>query len=221
MTDKPLRVDLHVHTNHSKDSRASPGSMIKRALALGLDAIAVTDHDTVSGSLEAMELARGTPLLVIPGQEIRTRDGEIIVLGIKKDLPGRLPALDTMKMARNSGGFVIVPHPFDRMRKGLGNTMTSCLKYIDAVEVFNARTIFNKFNKKAMSFAREHSLPMTSGSDGHFPEEMGKSYLLVHSPRDIQSILEAVRSGRTELVMNRQARASRLKRGLLKIRTYF
>jgi predicted metal-dependent phosphoesterase TrpH len=216
-----LMVDFHVHTSHSKDSRADPSEVVDRALELGLDAIAVTDHNTVSGSLEAERIARGTGLLVIPGQEVRCREGEIMVLGFRKSLPVGMPAADLIDLARKGGGFIVIPHPFDLMRNGIGNSLASLAGRIDAVEAFNSRTIFNRFNSKAMSFAKDNGLPVTAGSDSHFVGEMGKAMVLVKSSRTVPAILRAVREGRTELVVSRQSLASGIRRGLLKIRTYF
>jgi predicted metal-dependent phosphoesterase TrpH len=218
---RPLKVDIHVHTHHSRDSRASPTDVVRHALELGFDAIAVTDHDTVGGALEAEQAARGTGLIVIPGQEVSASEGEIIALGLRKALPRGMPALETMRQAKKEGGFVVVPHPFDLMRRGIGSSIKACTAYIDAVEVFNARTIFNRFNKKARAFAEESGLPMVAGSDSHFLDEMGKAYLLVSSPREASAVLDAIRSGRTELVIRRQPMASAIRRGLVKIGTYF
>ena len=215
-----LRADMHVHTDHSKDSRTSPKDVVKRAIELGMDVIAVTDHNTVSGSLESEKYARGR-ILVIPGQEVHCKEGEVIVLNVRKTLPNKMPAKDLMKMARKEGGFVIVPHPFDLLRKGIGNPKESVLRYIDAVEVFNARTIFNRFNNKAMAFAESNDLPKTVGSDSHFPEEMGKTAMLIDSEKTIESVLNAIRLKKTELVVKKQNLSSGIKRGILKIRTYF
>jgi predicted metal-dependent phosphoesterase TrpH len=221
MTPRPLKVDLHIHTNHSKDSRASPEAMVKRALELGFDAIAVTDHNTVSGSLEAERLAEGTGLLVIPGQETLASEGELITLGLRETLPSGRTVRETAGQARKAGGFVIAPHPFDPMRRGLGRAIEPCLKHMDAIEVFNARTIFRGFNNKALSFAREHGLPMVAGSDSHFPEEMGAVYMLVRAPMETRAIFEAIRLGQAELFASSQPMKPRIKRGLMKIRTYF
>jgi predicted metal-dependent phosphoesterase TrpH len=221
MKPNPLKVDLHIHTNHSRDSRASPESMVKHALEMGFDAIAVTDHRTVSGALEAERLARGTGLLVIPGQETVTLEGELIVLCLRETLPNGRPLLETIRQAREAGGFIIVPHPFDPMRRGVGNAIKPCLEHIDAIEVFNARTIFRRFNEKALSFAREHNLPSVIGSDSHFPEEMGGTYMLVRAQKEARAILDAIRSGKTEFFISSQPMKPRIKRGLMKIRTYF
>jgi predicted metal-dependent phosphoesterase TrpH len=218
---KPLKVDLHVHTEHSEDSRATPMSVVDKAIELGFDAIAVTDHNTVSGSLEAERLAKGTNLLVIPGQEVLTKEGEVVVLGLREGIPRGMPALDTMRQAREKGGFVIVPHPFDLMRRGIGKRLGPLLKYVDAIEVFNSRTIFGTFNSKALSFAERNGLPMTAGSDSHSPGEMGKTYMLVRSAVNQESLFEAVRSGNSELVTYGQGLPHGIRRGLMKIRTYF
>jgi predicted metal-dependent phosphoesterase TrpH len=216
-----LKIDLHVHTSYSKDSLASPGSVVKKAIELGLDAIAVTDHDTIKGALEAEKLARGKDLLVIPGQEIHTQDGEVIILGIRESLPSYRPALETLNLAKQKGGFVIIPHPFDFMRKGLGRNIYECLDYIDAIEVFNARTIFNRANNKALEFADQQGFPKVTGSDSHFLEEMDSAFMLVKSPKQTEAIFNTIRSGNIELIKRKQAKSISIKRGLMKIRTYF
>ena len=221
MEAEPLKVDMHVHTNHSKDSRTSPREVVKRALELGLDAIAVTDHNTVSGALEAERAAHKTPLLVIPGQEVGAKEGEVMVLNVRETIPHGMSCLQTMRQARKLGGFVVVPHPFDLMRNGLGKSMQGCLRYIDAIEAFNARTLLGIFNTRAMAFAQEHGLPITAGSDSHFPEEMGNTHMLIASAKDTQAILEAITSGKAEIVARKQSLPRGVKRGLLKIRTYF
>lgn len=221
MARPTLKADFHVHTDHSKDSRTSPKEVVKRAIDLGLDVIAVTDHNTVKGSLEAEKYAKGKPLLVIPGQEVHCKEGEIIVLSIRETLPNKMPARELMKMAHKKGGFVIVPHPFDLLRKGAGKSLPEFLDLIDAIEVFNARTIFDSFNRKALSFAHDHNIPATVGSDSHFPEEMGKAIVVVHAEPNEKDIYNALRSGKTELVMSKQGLPAGIKRGLYKIRTYF
>jgi predicted metal-dependent phosphoesterase TrpH len=215
----PLKVDLHLHSAYSKDSRATPEEVVRRSIELGFDVISITDHGSVQGSLEAQAMPSG--LLVIPGQEVKTSDGELIVLGLRHPLPSKQPALETAMNARKQGGFVILPHPFDPMRRGIGSLSKKLLGHIDAVEVFNSRTIFSRFNQKARQFADQEGLPSVVGSDSHFPGEMGKAFMLINSKKSPQEIFNAIRQGRLRLVVNKQGMTPRIKRGLLKIRTYF
>lgn len=214
-----LKVDLHTHTIFSSDGGQTPEELVKRAIACGLDAVAVTDHNDVQGSLLAQKYAakHKGKLVVFPGQEVKTAQGEIIVLGLTSNLPRKLDVGYTVQLAKRLGGFVIVPHPFDRMRSGIGPE-DSILKHVDAIEGFNSRTIFNRFNQKAFEYARESGKPILASSDAHFPDEMGKTYTLVRSKRDPASILEAIKSNRIEMFPVRQPFHSGIKRGLRKVR---
>jgi predicted metal-dependent phosphoesterase TrpH len=193
-----LRVDFHVHSHFSFDGDMSPEEIIKLAKKLGLDAIAVTDHNTIEGSKETEKLARG--LIVFVGSEIRGKGGEIIGLNLKSEIPPDLPLIETCKLIKKQGGFVIIPHPFDRLRNGMGKKIEKIVKYIDAVEVFNARTLFDKFNKDSLKFAEKHKLPKVAGSDAHFGIEMGSAYTLVDSGKSKDEILEAVKKGKTRVI---------------------
>jgi predicted metal-dependent phosphoesterase TrpH len=192
-----LKVDLHVHSDFSMDGDMSPKEIIDLAEKLGLDAIAVTDHNTIEGGKEAEKLAKG--LVVFVGSEIKTESGEIIGLNLKKDVPADLPPVQTCKLIKEQGGFVLVPHPFDKMRRGVGEEIEKIVRYIDAVEVFNARTLLDRFNKNALKFAEEHKLPKVAGSDAHFGAEIGSAYTLVYSEGRKDKILDAVKEGKTKI----------------------
>ncbi len=194
---KGLKVDLHIHSDFSMDGNMSPGEIIDIAKKIGLDAIAVTDHNNIEGGKETEKLAKG--LIVFVGSEIKTERGEIIGLNLKKDVPPDLPLVQTCKLIKEQGGFVLVPHPFDRMRRGVGKGIEKIVRYIDAIEVFNARTLLDRFNKNALKFAEEHKLPKVAGSDAHFGTELGSAYTLVYSERGKEGILEAVKGGKTKI----------------------
>jgi len=130
-----LRFDLHVHSNFSRDGYDSIDSILKRAKEIGLNGIAITDHNTIEGGLTGAKMAGalgldlmvipgvgalGLDLMVIPGVEVSTARGHLVVLGITKDIPPDLPVDETIKIARDMGGIVIVPHPFHPFRHGLG-----------------------------------------------------------------------------------------------------
>ncbi len=179
------------------DGSMSPEEIITLAKKLGLDAIAVTDHNSIEGGRETERLAKG--LIVFVGSEIRTKEGEVIGLNLKKDIPSALPLMQTCRLIKEQGGFLIVPHPLDRMRRGVGKGIEKIVRYIDAVECFNARTLLDKFNKNASEFAEDHKLPKVAGSDAHFGGEMGSAYTLVDSEKRKDKILEAVKRGKTKI----------------------
>jgi hypothetical protein len=188
-----LKADFHIHSHFSADSDLSPAEILKYAKRAGLDAIAVTDHNTIEGGKAVQKIAKG--IIVIVGSEIKTSEGEIIGLNLKKDVPCGLSPLKTCRLIKEQGGLVIIPHPFDRFRSGIGNAAEKIVKHIDALEVFNARTMLEKFNEDAYVFAKKHDLPCIAGSDSHFASEIGSAYTVVSSEKSKTGILKAVISG--------------------------
>jgi predicted metal-dependent phosphoesterase TrpH len=217
---RKLKVDLHTHTTFSKDGGQSPQELVDKAISLGFDAIAVTDHDTVEGSLVAERYAAGKPIIIFPGQETVTDKGEVVILNLRETLPAGRGLKETVRLAKERGGFVIAPHPFDLMRRGIGNNLDSILNHVDAIEAFNSRTIWTRFNSRAREYAERAKKPMVAGSDSHFPEEIDKTYMLVSSRKDPADILKSILAGRVELVTKAQGRYSKLMRGFRKLRTY-
>ncbi len=112
-----LTCDLHVHTNYSKDGESSVEEIIRPAEAVGLDAIAITDHDSVDGAKKA--LLYETSVLVIPGIEVSTKQGHLLVLGVTEVIPAGLDVLDTVALARLMGAVLILPHPYHVWRHGV------------------------------------------------------------------------------------------------------
>jgi predicted metal-dependent phosphoesterase TrpH len=220
---KRLKVDLHIHTKHSKDGEIEPKDLVKKAAELGFDAIAVTDHGTVKGAIETKEIARKTAknLIVFVGQEVKTNKGEVLVYNVRKEIKEEQDLLKTCQEAKKSKGFLVVPHPFDLMRRGIGENTKSILGYVDAIEGFNARTVINRFNERAMEFTKENNKPMVVGSDSHFLDEFGKTYMLIESEKGERGILSAIEKGRFEIVMQKHDMKLSMKRGMRKIRTYF
>ncbi len=196
-----LKADFHVHTYHSRDANIKPRDLVLKAKAIGMDVIAVTDHNTFGGFSEVEKEAERSykNLILFRGEEIRVKGGEIIALGINKEIPKKLNPVEACKLVRKQGGFIILPHPFDRFRKGLGNSSNEILNYLDAVEGFNSRTMLSSFNKKNVSFAEKNDIPMVAGSDAHFLEEFGNAWTMIDSGRNKNDILDAIKNGKTRV----------------------
>ena len=168
-------ADLHMHTSWSKDCRVPVADLLDHAEAQGLGAIAITDHNTFGGALEAVELARGRALTVIPGEEIKTDgQGEVIGLFLSEEIPRGLSFGDTIAAIRDQGGLVYLPHPFDRMHTVPdAATIHRHLAEIDVFEVYNARLLLDGYNDEALRFARKYNLVMGAGSDAHVLQGVG------------------------------------------------
>lgn len=171
-----MRCDLHIHTMYSPDSKTTPEQIISRCKKTGIDCIAVTDHNTIAG---AVELKRIAPFKVIVSSEIHTRDGEVIGYFLSEEIPGKLPALETVRLIKKQGGLACVPHPFDILRGSAINrdSLDEILQEVDIIETFNARSFYRHYNTMARQFAAQHNLPASAGSDAHTPEEIGKTYV--------------------------------------------
>jgi predicted metal-dependent phosphoesterase TrpH/glycosyltransferase involved in cell wall biosynthesis len=170
-----ILCDLHMHTHWSHDCSIPVQDLLDHAEAIGLGAIAITDHNRFGGALEAVELARGRPLTVIPAEEVKTDgQGEVIGLFLEEEIPRGLSFGETIEAIKAQGGLVYVPHPFDRMHAiPSPRTLHRHLADIDVFEVYNARLLRESFNVEALRFARKYDLTMGAGSDAHVLQGVG------------------------------------------------
>ncbi|ADI73461.1 PHP domain protein [Methanohalobium evestigatum Z-7303] len=190
-----LLIDVHVHSCFSKDSNSKLESIISFAEKNGLDAVAICDHDTVEGGIEGLKVAKklGSKITVIPGIEVTSTKGHILVLGVDKNIEPHLTPEETIKAARKSGGVVIVPHPFKISSQGIG--FVDGID-IDAVEVLNSRCFTDKPNDEARRAAQLHNIPEAGGSDSHIPDTVGQTYTIVEvSENTPEAIISAIKNG--------------------------
>ncbi|HZU13544.1 MAG TPA: PHP domain-containing protein [Chloroflexota bacterium] len=189
-----MKIDLHTHTLHSKDSLNEYDRIIEAVQRAGLDGIAVTDHNEFDG---ALEMQRRAPFLVIPAEEIKTAEGEIIGLFLQEWIEPDLDPIETVDRIHAQGGLAYVPHPFDRLR-GSHITRDALVKvtpHIDLLEVFNARNALPQFNSRALAYAREHGIPAGAGSDAHTYDEYGAAYIDVPPFEGPQGFRDALQHG--------------------------
>ncbi len=170
-----MRGDFHMHTYFSRDCMTSPEALVRRCQDVGLNCIAVTDHNSIRGSQAVKAIA---PFMVILGEEIKSTAGEVTGLFLKEEIKPGLSHVDTAKRIKDQGGLVSVPHPFT----GLGRSslarepLMDILPYVDIVERFNARTMQRQLNEQGRRFAEDHGLAATAVSDSHTLGELGRTY---------------------------------------------
>jgi len=191
-----ILCDLHMHTSWSHDCTVDPADLIMYAEAVGLGAIAVTDHNSLGGALETAELASGRDLVVIPGEEVKTDgQGEVIGLFLQEEIPRGLSFADTIAAIRRQGGFVYVPHPFDRLHAIPDPaTLHKHLADIDIFEVYNARLLFEGYNDEAVRFAGKYNLMVGAGSDAHVLQGVGTGALRMRAFDGPDEFLLSLRS---------------------------
>jgi predicted metal-dependent phosphoesterase TrpH/glycosyltransferase involved in cell wall biosynthesis len=188
-------ADLHMHTSWSHDCQIPVEDLLDHAEAQGLGAIAVTDHNVFGGAQEAVELARGRDLIVIPGEEVKTDgQGEVIGLFLSEEIPRGQSFAATVEAIRAQGGVVYVPHPFDRLHAiPDAATLHRHLQELDVLEVYNARLLFEAYNDEALRFARKYDLTMGAGSDAHVLQGVGTGALRMRAFDGPQEFLASLR----------------------------
>ncbi len=170
-----MKADLHAHTHFSRDAVTSVKTFVRRYERAGIDCVAVSDHNNVDGALAVRE---GAGFQVIVSEEIRSTQGEIIGLFLRESVPKGLTPEDTVHAIREQGGLVLVPHPFDRLRRSplREEALLRILPQVDVIEVFNSRTILRSDDERARRLAEEHGKLMSAATDAHTPWEIGLAY---------------------------------------------
>jgi predicted metal-dependent phosphoesterase TrpH/glycosyltransferase involved in cell wall biosynthesis len=198
-----IHVDLHMHTDHSPDCATSVDTLLDTAKRAGLGAIAITDHNEVSGALEARERADG--IKVIVAEEVKTADqGEVIGLFIEEKIPRGMTLEETIAEIRRQGGLVYVPHPFDRMHSVPDyEHLLNVVEDIDAIEVFNPRVAFSAFNEEAARFAAKYRIVAGAGSDSHVAQGLGSVKIKMRDFDGPEEFLESLRDA--DIVRKKQS----------------
>lgn len=194
-----MLVELHTHTHYSRGTRVkydgidSPEKMVKHAKKLGIDAINISDHNTIQGAIKAKKI--GKDILVIIGEEINTDSGDVIAVGIQEEIPRGVDFFDVLDNIHEQGGIAIAAHPFFGYKNySLGKLAEHC----DAVEVFNCLNRDRISNKKCLEFVKRTGMPAVAGSDAHCAEMLGHGLNYIQA-QDLDGILKEIEKGRVKI----------------------
>lgn len=200
-----VKLDFHVHTNYSPDSVITFESLVDACREKGIDAVAIMDHDEFCGAEEFFERAdelRGKGEWapeILKGEEIRTTGGEICGLFLKEKVPRKRSPLETMRMIKEQGGLVYVPHPFDLLKlkrlRARDLEMFAGDGLIDIIEAFNGKPRFPFANILASRFLRRYPFVRAAGSDAHEPVHLGAAYVELDEFNGPAELVENLREG--------------------------
>jgi glycosyltransferase involved in cell wall biosynthesis len=190
-----IDVDLHMHTDHSGDCATPVEVLLATARDQGLGAIAVTDHNEISGALDAAAKADAYGVKVIVAEEVKTASqGEVIGLFLRERIPRGLTLAETVAEIRRQGGLVYVPHPFDRMHAVPDyEHLLAIVGDVDAIEVYNPRVAIGAFNEEAARFAAKYRIPAGAGSDAHVSQGLGSVRIRMRDFDGPEEFLESLR----------------------------
>ncbi len=197
-----MKIDLHCHTEASIDCITPLAAIPSRCRQQEIRVQAITDHDEVWGAQElqkmvAAQKATEPPLSIIVGEEVSTLEGEIIGLFLKEKVPPGLSAVETVARIKQQDGLVLLPHGFDRWKRGRlrPEALVQIANDVDIVETFNARISFSRYNRRAAKWAKDHEVVSSAGTDAHRWADIGVAWAEVpdkpiHHPQDLLHVLE-------------------------------
>jgi len=197
-----IQADLHVHTTHSADSSTNPKMLVEQLCSHPtIKAVAITDHDTIEGYFKVQELATAyKDVLIIPGVEITTPEGDLIVLGIDELPPKPWNVKDVIDFSREKDGTIIAAHPF--REHGLRSLAKNY--HFDAIETLNGGTQ-PSLNKLAEKLAKEIDLPGVAGSDAHNIEDLWSVYTEIEASLNVDAIMKTIRKGFVKASLTRKS----------------
>ncbi|MCJ7570430.1 MAG: PHP domain-containing protein [Candidatus Thermoplasmatota archaeon] len=191
-----LKLDLHIHSQYSEDGVGTHLEISKILKKKGLNGMAITDHNTVEGGLSALKVA-SKDFVVIPGIEISTKDGHIIALNVKENIPRSLTVEETVEKIIDMGGIPIVPHLYRSLSGIKEKKLKKIIKKVPAIEVFNSCSVLQT-NLKTMKIAKKFNLGGTGGSDSHIPSFAGEAYTIIDiNSLNIDSIISSIEKKKT------------------------
>ena len=190
-----IRADLHVHTCYSGDCSTPLEEIVNHCLKIGINCLAIADHNTIAGALKLREIA---PFRIIIAEEIRTSIGELMGLFLSEEVPRGFSAEETIAQVKSQGGLVGIPHPFGRspLQNSSKLLTEEILSQVDIIEVFNSRSPFLVSSARARELTLKHGLAASAGSDAHTSGEIGRSYVEMPEFNSANDFLVSLSQGR-------------------------
>jgi len=190
-----IKADLHVHTGYSMDSKASLERIVEHCLQVGINCLAIADHNTMAGAVRLKEMA---PFQIIVAEEVLTTCGEVIGMFLTEEIPSKLTIEEAISRIKAQQGLVCIPHPYDNFRLSAfrNEAFAAIMPQVDIIEVFNSRSFSPHNSAKAKKLAEKFGKPVSAGSDAHTPAEIGKAYVEMPDFNDKETFLSSLAKGK-------------------------
>jgi len=197
---KPLKADLHTHT--AEDPRHQISYTAKELISIaadeGYDVLAITNHQCMTFGKKLSAYAKERGILLIPGMEVTLRRRHVILLNPPS---GRsFPDFSSLLAMQRPDALVMAPHPYFPNPYSLNGLLVKHLRYFDAIEYCHFYSPGINFNQMALRVSETYGIPVVGNSDAHFLSQLGTTYSLIHAEKDPESIFQAIREGRSEVV---------------------
>ena len=210
-SDNIVRIDLHVHSKYSSDGVLDPKNIVKIAMKKGLRGIAITDHNTIRGGLEAKKYET-EDFKIIVGSEIMTERGEITGLFLSEEIKSK-DVQNVISDIKDQNGIIVIPHPFDELRHSAFHPTEEDAEFTDCVEGFNSRCVFQKYNERAVEFGKKHNMTIVGGSDAHFLNEIGNGGIITET----EDIRDAIKENKVKTFGKRSSLVNHVGTKVLKL----
>jgi predicted metal-dependent phosphoesterase TrpH len=193
-------ADLHIHTTCS-DGFSTPERLARHLLGLDLDVVAVTDHDTLEGSLRLREALAGEGPEVIVGEEVSSGQGHILALFVERRVKPGMSAAATLDAIHDQGGLAIAAHPFmlpwaPERQYFVGVGKLAWELTFDAIELVNGAPGLTLANRRARRRNALITRPALGGSDSHVIQSVGKVHTVFAGSTAVQ-LRRAIKKGTT------------------------
>lgn len=205
-----VKAELHCHNSFSNfhvgkdeppyDCDILIRDQLVRSCDLGLEAIFVTNHNTLDGYRQLLEYKndheRFKDINVYPAEEITTDTGaHVLAYGISEEISAGLPFDEVIDQIKDQNGVSSAPHPFSLL-----NALREDAERCDMVEVFNSNNVDIFSNMRATFFAAENNMTQVAGSDSHVISTLGRCVNVIASENNLDSILHSMNHGQVSIL---------------------